>query len=98
MAYNWANLTDFGDLPSVANAQTGGTFWVGMLHMIWIILIMVMIGFGFEVAILAASFLCLVIALLLAYSGLVAWGFVIEFAAIILFFILYIIWSGSQKR
>ena len=95
---NWSNVTDFGALPSLANTATGGLFWVGILHMVWIILILVLIGFGFEVAISVASFLAMIIALLLVYGELVNWIFVVEFAGILLFMYLYIIWSGKKSN
>lgn len=95
---NWTNVTDFGQLPSVANTATGGTFWVGMLQMVWIILILVLIGFGFEVAFVTASFLALIIAFFLVYADLIAWGYIAQFAGILLFMFLYIIWSGKKDR
>ena len=95
---NWSNVTDLGQLPSLANTASNGTFWVGMLHMLWIILIMVMIGgYGFEIALLTASFLGLILALVMVYAGLVSWIFALEFTGIILFLFLYIIWSGKKQ-
>ena len=93
---NWSNVTDFGTLPSQANIATGGLFWPGVLHLIWIVLLLLMIGYGFEVALLVSSFLALIISFMLVYSGLAPWGFVAEFAGIILFLFLYILWSGRK--
>ena len=95
---NWTNVTDMGDLPGVANTATGGAFWVGMLQMIWIILIFVLIGFGFEVAITTASFLALIITIFLVYADLVSWAYLVQFAGILLFMFLYITWSGRKDR
>lgn len=95
---NWTNVTDFGQLPSVANTATGGTFWAGMLQMIWIILLLIMIGWGFEVAIVVSSFLGLVLAFFLVYADLISWAYVGQFAGILLFMFLYIIWSGRKDR
>ena len=95
---NWTNVTDFAQLPSEANNASGGIFWVGMLQMIWIVLILVLIGYGFEVALLVASFLALVIAFFLVYAGLVSWAYIVQFAGILLFMFLYIIWSGRKDR
>ncbi len=97
-AVNWSNVTDFGNLPAQAKIASGGTFWVGMLYMVWIILILVLIGYGFEVAITSASFLAMIIALLLVYSELIAWYHVVTFTGILLFMYLYIMWSGSKKQ
>jgi len=98
MAINWSNVTNFGQIPSLANDASNGTFWAGMLYMCWIIMILIMIGYGFEVALLVSSFIGLIIALLLVYSGLIAWYHIVTFVGIILFMFLYIIWSGSKKN
>lgn len=95
---NWSNVTDFGDIPAAANTASGGSFWVGMLYMIWIILIFLTIGYGFEVAMIVSSFAALVLGLLLVYAGLVAWEWVITFVGILIFMFLYVIWSSSKVR
>ena len=94
---NWTNMTNFAQLPSIANDSSGGSFWVGMLQLIWVVLIMVLIKWGFEVAILVATFLALIMAIFLVYAGLVSWAFIVQFAGILLFMFLYIIWSGNKK-
>jgi len=95
---NWTNVTDFGQLPSLANTASGGSFWTGFLEMIWIILILVLIGYGFEVAIVVASFLALLMAFFMVYADLVSWALIGQFAGILLFMFLYIIWSGRKDR
>jgi hypothetical protein len=98
MGVNWTNVTNFGQLPSVANEAGGGIFWVGMLQMIWIVLTMTLIGYGFEVALLVSSFLSLIVAFFLVYANLVSWGYVVQFAGILFFMFLYIIWSGRKDK
>lgn len=95
---NWSNVTDFGQVPAAANTASGGSFWVGMLYMVWIILLMLMVGYGFEVAMIVSSFVALIIGLLLVYSGLVAWQWILTFVGILVFMFLYIIWSSSKVR
>ena len=97
-AINWTNVTDFGQIPGLANTATSGTFWAATLYMLWIIMLLLMIGWGFEVSILVSSFIALIIAILLVYSELIAWYHVVTFTGIILFMFLYIIWSGSKKQ
>ena len=94
---NWSNLTDFGDLPEQANTASGGSFWTGMLYMLWVIMILLLIGWGFETAIIASSFVFLVVALIMAYAGLIAWAHVLTFAGVLLFMFLYIIWSSRKS-
>lgn len=97
-AINWSNVTDFGQLPEQANVASGGTFWVGMFYMMWVILIKLFIGFGFEVSIIVASFLMIVIGLLMVYSGLFAWTHLVSVIAVLLFMFLYTIWSSSKVK
>jgi len=98
VSVNWSNFTDFGDLPSLANTTSNGTFWAGMLYMMWIILIMMLSFYGFELAILVASFLGLIIAILLVYADLIAWYHALVFVGTILFMFLYIIYSGLKVK
>ncbi len=97
MAVNWTNVTDFADFPSLANDASGGTFWAGILQMVWVVILLLGMGYGLEIALLFSAFIGLILALFLAYSGLVAFGFVVQFAAIILVTILYIIYSSDGK-
>lgn len=95
---NWTNITDFGQIPAAANTASGGTFWVGMLYMIWIILILLTSFFGFEIAILTSSFLSLILGIILVYAGLIAWKWVVTFVGVILFMFLYIIFSSQKVK
>jgi hypothetical protein len=95
---NWSNVTDLGQLPQLANTASGGAFWPGFLHMIWIVLILVLIGYGFEVALLVGSFSALILAVFMVYSDIVSWIYVVEFSGILLFLYLYITWSGNKGR
>ena len=95
---NWTNITDFGDIPSQANNATGGLFWTSTLYMVWVVMILVLIYWGFEIAILVSSFLAMIIAIILVYADLIAWYHAITFAGIILFMFLYIIWSGRKTQ
>lgn len=95
---NWTNITDLGQLPSEANNASNGTFWVSMFYMMWIILILLFIGWGFEVAIISASFVMLVLGLLMVYAGLMAWTNLLTMVGVLLFMFLYIIWSSSKIR
>jgi hypothetical protein len=97
-AVNWTNITDFGQLPGEANTASGGLFWVSTFYMLWIIIMLLLIGYGFEVAILVASFLMLIVGLLIVYAGLMAWQHLLTVIGILLFMFLYIIWSSAKVR
>lgn len=94
---NWSNMTDLGSLPAQANIASNGTFWTGILYMLWIIMIMILLGWGFEIAMLASTFIFLIIALLLAYAELIAWANVLVFVGVILFMFLYIHYSSKKS-
>lgn len=95
---NWSNITDFGQIPAAANTASSGSFWVGMLYMMWIILILLTLSYGFEVAILVSSFAALVIGLLMVYADLVAWQWVTVFVGVLIFMFFYIMGNRSRTR
>lgn len=95
---NWTNITDFGQIPQVANTATAGGFWTSVLFMIWVVLLLILSPFGFEAGLLTSAFLCLILGVLLAYAHLVAWTYVLVFVGIILFMILYIIWNTTKTK
>lgn len=95
---NWSNVTDFGQIPQEANNASGGSFWVGVFFMLWVILILLFIGFGFEVAMVVASFLMIVIGLLLVYADLLALQHLLTVVGVLLFMFLYIIWSSKKTK
>lgn len=96
---NWSNVTDMSQLPAQANVATGGSFWIGMLYMIFVILLIILSSFGFEVALMTSSFLALILSLLLVYAGLVSWtSTTLVFLGIILTMIVYVLWSNPKYR
>lgn len=98
VAVNWSNMTDLSELPQAANTASGGSFWVGVFYMLWIILIFLFVGFGFEVAIVVSSFITMILGLLFVYAGLIAWQHLVTVVGVLLFMFLYIIWSSSKIR
>jgi len=95
---NWTNVTDFGQIPAVANEASNNTFWVGMLYMMWVIMFLALIGYGWEVAIMVSAFASMIIGLLLVYAGLVGWTYMLTFVGIVLFMALYITWTSKHKK
>jgi hypothetical protein len=94
---NWSNVSSMGQMFQGANTASGGFFWIGMLQMIFVVAFLVLISWGWEIAILVAAFLGLILSILMSYSHLISWQFVLQFAAIILFMIIYIMWSGRRQ-
>lgn len=98
VAVNWTNMTSLAELPAAANTVSGGGFWVGILYMLWLILLLLIINYGLEVALLTSSFLAMIIGLLLVYTGLVAWQWILPFVGVMLFMFLYITWTNQPSR
>jgi len=94
---HFANVTDFNDLLALPN-QTQSHFWFGMLVMIFAVLTMSFLAYGFEVAVLTAGFITLMLGMMLVYIGLVSWQWLMMFLGIILFMIFYITWNSRKSR
>jgi len=97
-AVNWTNFTSLAQLPAAANTASDGAFWVGVLYMIWIVLLLLLIAYGWEVSMLIASFLAMIIGFALVYTGLVAWTWLLPLVGVILFMFLYITYTNQQNR
>ena len=93
---NWSNVTDFSQLPSAANSVTGGSFWFGVLIMIFLVVLLLLLVYGFETALLVSSFLSLVIGMRLSFADLLNWVLVLPFVAVILFMFLYITYNKNK--
>ena len=93
---NWSNITTAEQVLGIANTQTGSWFWTATLFLVWGILIISMLGFGFPVAIMGASFGCFMIGMLLTYMGLVSWGWTAFFMGWIIVIIFYKIISSND--
>jgi len=94
---NWSAVTTPTQLMNLPNENTGGSYWISILYMLWVILMLVFARFGFEIAILSSSFLCLVMGIFLAYAGLIAFEWCLFFLGVILFMFLYIVWSSNKN-
>ena len=92
----FTNATDITTLMAIPNQQTGGWFWVGMQFMLWIVMWVVMLGFGLEVALVSSAFLSLVIGTFLVYMNLIAWKFLMFYLGIILAMLFYTTWNNRK--
>lgn len=90
---NWTNIDSFETLLSSAN--TYSPFWTMMLFMMYVILVITFLPYGFTAAILAGSFMAGLIGLLLVYMGLVAWKWVLMLFGLI---ITVIIWEALFSK
>jgi len=95
---NWTKITTPDQLLGIANDNTGGSFWTVATYLVWVVMLMGLLPFGFEVALITASFATLVIAILLVYAGLIAWEAMLFFVGVLLFYVIYIIWSDKKDN
>lgn len=96
MANNFTGITGIGGFMEIANENTAGYFWVGMLFTFMCIIFMSLIGFGVEIALLAAVFVGLMAGILLLYMGLVGWSWIAMIVAVLLATLLWIIYSKRE--
>jgi len=91
-ATNWTNITDFETLLQAGNANS--PFWLGMLIMLYAVFLISFTSMAnIMVGLLASSFVALILGIFLAYMGLVAWTWVMFIAGILLFTMLYVVFS-----
>ena len=93
---NWSNVTDLAQIPAQANNATSGSFWSVILYMLFIIITLIMMSYGFEISLLVGSFLSLIIGLLLVYSDLISWYTILPFIAIMVFMFLYMTYQKNK--
>lgn len=93
---NWSAVSNIGDILALANTNSGGLFWLGMLFTIFIVMTVALTGFGWEIAILSSAFVGLVVGLFLTYMNLVAWQYLLIFPGIIIIMFIYITYSTSR--
>lgn len=90
---NWTNVTSWTGILATANTNSGSWFWTLVLYGVFFVALLLMSGWGFEVALLASCFIGFIFGMFLAYVGLVAWAWVLVFVGLILIEILYIVWT-----
>lgn len=93
---NWTAINTVIGLLQTPMNNTSGYFYFGVLILVFFILLISLVGFGVEVAILSSAFVALVAGILLVYMELMAWWLLLPFFALILFMFLYIVWSSNR--
>lgn len=94
---NVTHIQNWTGILQTANTNTDTWFWTLILYGVWLVILLILSLFGFEVAILASSFLGLIFGLLLVYAKLVSWEWCLTFVGLILFMILYISWTAKKQ-
>jgi len=91
------NISNLQDLLEVSNSQSGGKFWLAMSLMIFSVLTITFLGYGFEVALLSSAFISLVLGMMLVYLELISWEWLMLYLGIILFSMIYVTWNNKRS-
>ena len=90
---SWANPSDA--LNALNNSSGGYTFIMITFLVTFILFITLAATFGFEVGLLTAAFVGLLLSLLFVYAGLMTWWVTSIFVGIIIITIIYIMWKQN---
>lgn len=91
---NWTNISTVTDVLRVANDNASGYFWTGIVYMIFIIVLISSLAFGWESAILIAGFVGVVLSIIAMYMGLVSITVLGSFVGVLILTFIYLIWSS----
>lgn len=100
---NWTNVTSFAGLLTAANTATssdgtGGIFWTAISYFIFIIIILIGIDWGLEVALLIAAVTASVISIPLLYAGLIENWVIGSYVGIVILTMFSIIWGSRSDN
>jgi len=97
MVLDFSTVTNITGLLVAQNNAVSGYFWFGLLIMFWIIMLLALLNYGIEQALIASNFTGLTGALLLHYAGnLVNWWGVLFFVGWFVLTIIYV-YVTSQR-
>lgn len=93
---NWTNVSTLGDILQVANANTENWFWTAILYTFWFVALITLSNFGWEVGVMTASFLAILVGLILVYLNLIGWIWLLFFVGVLLVMFIYSVWSSDR--
>jgi uncharacterized oligopeptide transporter (OPT) family protein len=93
---NFTDINNFNDYLQAVETGASGFFMMAQ-YMVFLVVLTISLVFGFEVALLIAAFTGLILSLLLAYAGLVAWWVVGTYVGIILFSVLKMYFTNPRE-
>jgi len=91
------NLTSFQNILESANTTTDGTFWTMVYWMFIIIVFILSMAFGFEVAVILSFFGGFTIGWFLLYLGLINGVTFGVSLATLLFMVVYLIYTSNKN-
>ena len=94
---NFEGVNTLQGLLNVANVNTGGFAWLGMLIMAQAIMFFSFLYFGAVPALLSSAFVALIAGMFLVYLDLLTWNWLMLFLGQILFVIIYTTWQEKSQ-
>jgi len=94
---NWTNVTNVGQILALPN-QVNSFFWSGILVMIWAVIMLALLFSGFEIALLASTFIAFILSLMLYMMGLVASWIVMVPLGVLLITILGVYITSTREN
>lgn len=85
----YENVTTVLGLLQSANNQTAGWFWFAMLFMVFIVIVLSSLYFGFEIATIGATFVMIIVSMLMWYGHFISFWQVGIFIAVFFLMIVY---------
>jgi len=92
------NVTSLSDILSLANTTTDGTFWTGMYWLFIVVVFISSMAFGVEIASVMAFFSGFILGIILLYLGLINIITLGMSEAILLFLVIYLMYSSRTQR
>ena len=95
---NWSNITTPTQILYAANTNTNGLFWPIGYYTFILVLFLSLLGFGPEIAGLVALFIAIIPGVMLVYLGLISLTVLGIPIGILLFLMIYIIYSSQKTQ
>jgi len=93
----WTNLTSVSQVLSLPNSVTPW-FWSGILIMVWAVIMLALLFTGFEIALLASTFIAFLLSVMLYMMGLVASWIVMVPLGVLLITILGVYITSTREN
>ena len=91
-------ITNVSGIFQLANNNTAGWFWFAILIMIFVVLLLSTLNFGIEISATMSSLICLALAMLLNYMGLVGLRGILLFFSLFIGMIIYIYFTSAREN
>lgn len=95
---SWENVTTMNDLLGVANTNSGGVFWAGMLYTFVVILFMALLFTGVEQAAMVALFIGIIVGSFLLYMNLIGGTILGILVGALVAVIIYAVFSSYKSN